>query len=419
MPEDDGSQVNIDSQTVLRYSDGTYAHIVKVCNKTSSAKDTWVTTWPYGAGGKLGDKKGKRLEVPANSCRTVRFSLREKPTQYYTDVYDYGNRCCPEGDRYHYIVNAIGKGGYVDVQLPPPIENHFPRRMSTRHCHMPYPRSLEEPGRFRTFRLQRYRGLPNGWSVGHSWPGVGDSVRLAPHEKECPFSVQFHAEVPPPEGVTVVMADISIDDRPIEPPYSVPLEFRIIRKTDLPRLHGITAYREDRKPRIGIIAYTSDDLGLLAEPEIRYSIDGGETWKRRPMDPFHLGRMGEHGLIGGLFRTVIGVESDESTVLVSVIARDQLGNERASAVRAYPSGGFDGSAVKGWSKLTDFEKAVAEQVLVAARPPDSGAGEWAASELDPATSDDMKEDIPRRYHRLFDAVAQAAGWPGTGEENER
>ncbi|WP_380675506.1 hypothetical protein [Salinigranum sp. GCM10025319] len=47
MAEDDGSEVAIESQFLIRWYDGQWRHYVYVCNKTDQVQDTWVETYPY------------------------------------------------------------------------------------------------------------------------------------------------------------------------------------------------------------------------------------------------------------------------------------------------------------------------------------------------------------------------------------
>ena len=90
MPTDDGSKVRIVQQVVFRGPNGNWWHIALVCNRTSQFRVVEVTSHPYVNGRKMMNRElSKKLPIPPGSCIPFVFQLTGKPTQYYTDAYEW------------------------------------------------------------------------------------------------------------------------------------------------------------------------------------------------------------------------------------------------------------------------------------------------------------------------------------------
>ena len=348
MAEDDGSEVAIESQFLIRWYDGQWRHYVYVCNKTDQVQDTWIETYPYETNDeKMGEPVGKRLVLgiyPPNDCKLVSFDVPAVPSQYYTDVYEYDAKeqepLRDERYRHHYNVDVLGISAGYDLYdiykrvLEPAGTTHQTASMS-----VPYPRSLEPDGRAREFYVRGVRGLPAGWCVRSTWPGIDESFTLTPDEKEFPLRVEFEIDgsaIDPDLDAAVIHVDVGIRGFPFEPPYTVPLRLSYVRKDEPPRIDAVTGEMNPHRPTVEFEATLTDRLGLLDSPDLHYSTDGGRTWRREIMRLDRVERLNDRGLVRGTFVLNVRVPRRDASVLASLVAFDHLGYTNRTPTIEFP-----------------------------------------------------------------------------------
>lgn len=333
MPEDDAREVSIDSQSVIQVGENDYIHVVKVCNRTSVAKDLWVTTKPYQRGRPhkmLGKKKkGKRISIDPNECTYVSFALPNKPHSFYTDVYEYDpDTELHEGRRYAWNLDLAPQPFRFPIVLP-----HFPLLLAF----AAYPRSLEPLGRPLEFRLRGVRGLPDGWDVAHMSPPVGSTFTLNPDEKEYPLNLELRVDKPiAPDTVATVEVDVAVVGQPEEPPYLYRIGLPIVRREGFGKLVTFTHEVLDVKPWIFFRVELEDDLGLLEAPYIHYSPDQGRSWVQVIMDLETIREMEPLGISRATFAIPIPLAGWGAKIWAALVLRDQLGRERRMKIEEYP-----------------------------------------------------------------------------------
>lgn len=335
MPNDDGTEVRIESQVVFRGFDGVWRHYIKVCNHTTVPKDLWVTTWPYGNNGKIGDKTGIRVAtLPPSTCQIVMIPISGQPTQYYTDVYEYsalwpGN----EGGRYHFNVDSarvVDKYSiYRDVLHP------LGTRIRFVGCVLPYPRSLEAGGVRRQFYVRGVHGLPVGWKVRNLWPARGETFALTPDQKEFPCYLELVCGREPREAVTPVTIDVGIRGQPFRPPYRVSVTIPFVRKDRAPVIAELKARRTPERPYLHFTVRATDELGLLDAPELIYSVDGGRTWKTAVLELRQILAMKLLGAADAIFEGMAALPSLDAKILAKIRCPDRLGYITESPMRSY------------------------------------------------------------------------------------
>lgn len=334
MPDDDAREVEIESQAVIQVGKNDYIQVVKVCNRTNTDKDLWLTTKPYQRGPQpkmLGKgKKAQRITVAANECKFVFFHLPGKPHSWYTDVYRYD----PDND----LHEGRPRYDWNNDVAPQPIV--FPIIFPLHpflFAYAAYPRSLEPLGKPLQFAIRSVDGLPAGWQITNLSPNLGEPFMLWPDEKEHLVSLNILVDKPDCiETLTQISISIGVSGEAQEPPYSYDINFPLVHRSDFSRLIIFTHEALDVKPWIVFSAELEDEIGLLESPYIHYSADEGRSWNSVIMELEQIGEMKPLGLSRATFKTLIPLKSFDAKIMSSLVLRDQLGQERRLKLEQYP-----------------------------------------------------------------------------------
>jgi hypothetical protein len=302
-------EYTVTSDTRRQKADGTWEQKIKICVKNDGAAtaDTsfYVTSYPWDTEfKKIGKRRFDKVEFKVGEkCKEVVFEFPVEPRQRYTDLYK-----TKDGDtfkdRFYWNVDLFaamsvpgdqtGRGALVAV-LP-----------------IAYPFSLEQLG----LGPLQFRVKPIGatapWVVDFVDPAVGELVTLQPPEKTIPLAIGLSNPAALPEGhkheiiievEPVGLEDMNLDEEQIALATAV-YHVRIVKDTTPPVI-APQGPIIDRADGTVTLAWTVNDaVSGVRTPHLRYSLDGGRTWRGVWPDlsgPVFAGDL----LISGRFTTVI------------------------------------------------------------------------------------------------------------------